>query len=161
MKLRTVLLIVTKLCAATVTLQLPGGPCTPLPSVGTPFERLGEEAKKNITCIYPAQAKAVWGKGALFLDVMEQSEFATNSILGSTNIPRGVLERDIYFYVDGYDAPIITFCAAGIRGALTARTLQELGFTNVRSLDGGFKAWQAQGYPMSQVAKNSVPFYQK
>ncbi len=92
----------------------------------------------------------------LVIDVREPDERARGFIPGSIHIPRGVLERDIEklaFDGNARDAdlarPIVTYCGGGSRSLLAARTLQEMGFSNVSSLAGGFSAWGKSGQPVN------------
>jgi len=95
---------------------------------------------------------------ALVIDVREPAEFETGHIPGSINIPRGVLE----FQVDAHPAvanvsdpalshkerPIVVVCRTGGRAALSALSLQRLGFADVRSIAGGVLAWGEAGLPL-------------
>ena|SRR5436189_1560482 len=93
---------------------------------------------------------------ALVIDVREPDERARGYIPNSISIPRGVLERDIEkiaFNGHAIDAdlakPIVCYCGGGSRSLLAARSLQEMGFTNVASLAGGFGAWGRSGQPVA------------
>lgn len=95
---------------------------------------------------------------AIVIDVREPAEFETGHIPGSINIPRGVLE----FQVDAHPAvanvsdpalshkerPIVVVCRTGGRAALSALSLQRLGFADVRSIAGGVLAWGEAGLPL-------------
>ena len=114
-----------------------------------------KEAKGRVTNLTPeAVAGELAADGTLLVDLREPAERAQNgAIPGAVHAPRGMLE----FYADPtspYHRPefdparrTILYCAAGSRSALAAETLQQLGYTNVAHLDGGFKAWQATGLP--------------
>jgi len=87
------------------------------------------------------------------IDVRQQSEFDKSNIFYSTNIPRGVLEFKIgsnvfweneFLDVPDKDAEIIIYCKKGDRGILAARSLSELGYTNVKNLKGGIVAWDPE-----------------
>lgn len=84
--------------------------------------------------------------GSVLLDVREQDEFIQGSIPGARWIPRGFLEIRIEDAVPGRDQPVVLYCAGGTRSALAARSLIELGYTNVVSMAGGFGAWKRAGY---------------
>src|SRR5215207_5661668 len=81
------------------------------------------------------------------IDVREQDEYVQGYIPGATWIPRGFLEQKIEDTVTDRNAPIILYCAGGNRSALAARSLGELGYTNVQSMAGGFTAWKRSGFP--------------
>ena len=90
-----------------------------------------------------------------FVDVREPHEVALGSIPGAEKIPRGLLETSVDHL--SHDQPIVAFCAVGERSLLAGVTLQEMGFTNVVSLAGGFVAWQAAGHPWEIPQTLSVP----
>lgn len=114
-------------------------------------------ARARIDELTPAQAQAALGECVL-IDVREPAEFATGHIEGAANIPRGVLE----FQIDAHPAvanavdpslqhkqqPVLLYCRTGGRSALAACALQELGFSDVRSLTGGIDAWIDAGLPL-------------
>jgi rhodanese-related sulfurtransferase len=97
------------------------------------------------------------GEGPIIIDVREPAEFEAGHVFGAVNIPRGVLEFEVASnpYVAERaapelqlkEAPIFLYCRSGGRSALAAEQLQRLGFTNVRSLAGGFLAWEAADKP--------------
>ncbi len=81
------------------------------------------------------------------VDVRERDEYEEGAIGGATHIPRGFLELRIENAVPDRDEPIVVYCAGGTRSALAARSLQDMGYTNVSSLVGGFGAWKDAGLP--------------
>lgn len=92
------------------------------------------------------------GRRPVVIDVREPDERARGHIPGDVHIPRGVLERDIEKKAfegsvpdERLDDPVICYCGGGSRSLLAARSLQQLGFTNVQSLEGGFGAWGESG----------------
>jgi molybdopterin/thiamine biosynthesis adenylyltransferase/rhodanese-related sulfurtransferase len=86
-------------------------------------------------------------QGTTIVDVREQDEYVQGYIPGATWIPRGFLEMKIEDLVKEKDAPIILYCAGGNRSALAAKNLEDLGYTNVTSMAGGFTAWKRSGFP--------------
>jgi len=105
----------------------------------TPAE-LVAEARENVkTCSCDEAAK--WlerhPEGRL-IDVREPVEHAADSIAGSVNIPRGVIEFQIGAACDATETPILIFCASGGRSALAAVSLQKLGYSNVTSVTASF-----------------------
>jgi sulfur-carrier protein adenylyltransferase/sulfurtransferase len=84
----------------------------------------------------------------VLLDVREKDEFRAGYIPGATLIPRGFLEMQAEQKLTDKNAPIVVYCAGGIRSAFAAKTLQELGYTNVESANPGFVRWKDLGYPM-------------
>src|SRR5918997_836665 len=99
----------------------------------------------------PAEAEAaVRDRGAVVLDVREPDEHSQGAIPGSIHIPRGNLESNIENRVPDHDTPIVVQCASGVRSAFAAKTLAELGYTDVASLKGGFNRWKDEGRPWSE-----------
>jgi rhodanese-related sulfurtransferase len=93
----------------------------------------------------------------LILDVREPGEYGQGHIPGALHIPRGMLEAkaDLEFAgreprLSDRNQPIIVHCASGVRSAFAADVLQQMGFSNVKSLAGGFTAWQQSGKPVEQ-----------
>ncbi|HXV44452.1 MAG TPA: molybdopterin-synthase adenylyltransferase MoeB [Anaerolineae bacterium] len=84
------------------------------------------------------------------IDVRELDEWAQGRIKGSVHIPRGFLELRVEALAPDRNQPIAVTCAGGTRSLLAARDLQELGYTNVVSVRGGFNGWKNAGYPFSR-----------
>src|SRR5262245_19482818 len=82
------------------------------------------------------------------IDVREKEEFRAGFIPGAISLPRGFLEIQVERKVPDKHAPVVLYCAGGTRSALAAKTLQELGYTNVESANPGFVRWKDLGYPM-------------
>jgi molybdopterin/thiamine biosynthesis adenylyltransferase/rhodanese-related sulfurtransferase len=83
--------------------------------------------------------------GAITLDVREPDEYEQGAIPGSMHIPRGTLETNIEMRVPDHSTPLVIFCAGGTRSAFAAKTLTELGYTDVVSVMGGFNQWKDEG----------------
>jgi molybdopterin/thiamine biosynthesis adenylyltransferase/rhodanese-related sulfurtransferase len=84
-------------------------------------------------------------KGSVVLDVREPDEYEQGAIPGSLHIPRGNLESNIEPRVPEHDTPLIVFCAGGNRSAFAAKTLSEMGYSDVVSVKGGFNRWKDEG----------------
>jgi rhodanese-related sulfurtransferase len=94
----------------------------------------------------------------LFLDVRESQEWDGGHIPGATYISRGVLETKVTNVLPDRSQPILIYCAGGVRSAFAAKTLQELGYTDVTSMIGGFGAWREISAPIEKpVVTNSSP----
>ncbi len=91
-------------------------------------------------------AKLKAGEKVVVLDVREPEEFAQARIPGAINLPRGLLEMEVGAHAFEPDSFIVCNCGGGGRSALAARTLLEMGYTNVASLAGGMKAWINKGF---------------
>jgi rhodanese-related sulfurtransferase len=83
-----------------------------------------------------------------FIDVREDHEFAKDHARGARHLGKGIIERDIEAIVPDKQAPIVLYCGGGFRSALSADALQQMGYTNVISMDGGIRAWREAGYPL-------------
>jgi rhodanese-related sulfurtransferase len=115
------------------------------------FEKLVAEAKKKITEISPQDAAAKSKNSeALIVDVREKDEWDEEHIPEAIHMSRGTIELDIEEKVPDANAMIICHCGGGGRSALAAESLQKMGYTNVRSMAGGFKAWKAIGLPTAK-----------
>jgi rhodanese-related sulfurtransferase len=115
------------------------------------FEKMVAEAKKNIREISPQEAAAKSEGGeAMIVDVREKDEWDQEHIPNATHLSRGTIELDIEEKVPDPNAMIICHCGGGGRSALAAESLQKMGYKNVRSMAGGFKAWKAAGLPTAK-----------
>ena len=115
------------------------------------FEKLVADAKKNITEISPTEAAAKLKSGeAVILDVRETDEWDDEHIPGAIHLSRGTIELDVEEKAPDTNAMIITHCGGGGRSALAAESLQRMGYKNVRSMAGGFKAWKGAGLPSTK-----------
>ena len=86
-------------------------------------------------------------RDALLIDIREDHEWAVGHATGATHLSRGILEREIETAVPEKAAKIVLYCGGGYRSALSAESLAKMGYTNVWSLAGGWRAWQASGLP--------------
>ena len=110
------------------------------------FEKLVAEAKRKITEISASEAAEKLKSGeAVIVDVREKDEWDEERIPNATHLSRGTIELDIEEKVPDLNALIICHCGGGGRSALAAESLQKMGYKNVRSMAGGFKAWKAAG----------------
>jgi molybdopterin/thiamine biosynthesis adenylyltransferase/rhodanese-related sulfurtransferase len=87
------------------------------------------------------------------VDVREKDEWRGGFIPGALHVPRGFLEMQAEQKLPDKKAPIVVYCAGGIRSAFAARTLTELGYTNVESANPGFVRWKDLGYPVEKPAE--------
>ena len=104
------------------------------------------EAKTRIREITPRDVQSLMEKGdkAVYLDVREPNEWNLGRLPGAMHIPRGTLETKVEQMIPR-DARIVCYCAGGNRSALAADTLQQMGYTNVESMSGGWRDWVAAG----------------
>jgi rhodanese-related sulfurtransferase len=89
---------------------------------------------------------------AVIVDVREKDEWDGEHIPNATHLSRGTIELDIEEKVPDLNRLIICHCGGGGRSALAAESLQKMGYKNVRSMAGGFKAWKAAGLPNRKIA---------
>jgi molybdopterin/thiamine biosynthesis adenylyltransferase/rhodanese-related sulfurtransferase len=110
------------------------------------FRELLAQTKARITQIPPSEAENRLGEST-FLDVREQDEYDAGIIPGAVHIPRGHLESQIESKIPRKDTPVVIYCAGGTRSAFAAETMEELGYTDVASMSGGFGQWKDQDRP--------------
>jgi sulfur-carrier protein adenylyltransferase/sulfurtransferase len=111
------------------------------------FRDLLAAAKSEISEVDTGGAADRIASGALVLDVREPDEHAEGALAGAIHIPRGHLEAQIENRISDKDAPVVVYCAGGVRSAFAARTMQELGYSDVVSMEGGFGRWKDEGRP--------------
>ena len=119
---------------------------------GAGFVRLVDDAKTRVRemSVEEVQARLERGEKLHFLDVREDSEWAQDRARGARHLGRGVLERDIEGLVHDKGAEIVLYCGGGFRSALAADNLQKMGYTNVLSMDGGWRGWREAGHPVEK-----------
>lgn len=88
------------------------------------------------------------GNPIIVLDVRERHEFEAGHLVGSIHIGKGVLERDIEKHNLSEDSRLVLYCGGGYRSAIAAKSLQEMGYSNVFSLWGGWRGIQSEGLPI-------------
>jgi sulfur-carrier protein adenylyltransferase/sulfurtransferase len=119
------------------------------------FRELLSQTKSQISEVDPEAAAGLVAGGSLALDVREPDEYEQGALPEALHIPRGQLETNIEGRVPNRDAPIMIYCAGGTRSAFAAKTLQDLGYTNVVSMVGGFNRWKDEGRAWSTPASLS------
>ncbi len=116
------------------------------------FRDLLAAAKSEIREVDTEAAAAHIADGAIVLDVREPDEYDEGALPGAIHIPRGHLEAQIENRIADKTAPIVVYCAGGVRSAFAAKTLGELGYTDVESMEGGFGRWKDEGRQWKQPA---------
>lgn len=109
------------------------------------YRDLVDAAKRRIREIDPGELDSR-RSGLTVVDIREADEYEQGAIPDAVFIPRGTLESAISVHVPDADREVVLYCAGGARSALAARTLEEMGYTNVWSLEGGFDRWKTEGY---------------
>ncbi len=114
------------------------------------FRELLAATKAEIDEVDTEQGSALIADGAVLLDVREPDEHDQGAVPGSVHIARGNLEASIEARIVDKATPIVVMCAGGVRSAFAAKTLGELGYTDVVSMDGGFNKWKDEGRPWAE-----------
>ena len=109
------------------------------------FRDLLAQAKSAITEVDTADAASRIERGVVVLDVREPDEYEQGALPNALHIPRGHLEAQIETKIVDKSAPVVVYCAGGVRSAFAAKTLAELGYTDVVSMAGGFGKWKDEG----------------
>lgn len=114
------------------------------------FLKLVEQAKQRVKECRVVEVKARLDRGERFhfLDIREDHEFAKDHAKGAIHLGKGIIERDIESVVPDKQDPIVLYCGGGYRSVLAADALQQMGYENVLSMDGGIRAWREAGYPL-------------
>ena len=113
------------------------------------FLKLVEEVRARVreVSVDAVRRKFESGKAKL-IDVREESEWTAGHARGAQHLGKGVIERDIEECVPDKGSELILYCGGGFRSALAADNLQKMGYTNVWSMEGGWRAWQAANAPI-------------
>jgi rhodanese-related sulfurtransferase len=113
------------------------------------FLKLVNEAKTRVkeTGIADVKRRMASGETFLLVDVREDHEWARGHLPGAIHLGRGIIERDVETKVPDTSTKMILYCGGGFRSALVADNLQKMGYTNVESMDGGWRGWNEAGLP--------------
>jgi rhodanese-related sulfurtransferase len=116
------------------------------------FLKLVNEAKKKVkeTNVADVKRRQEAGERFLLVDVREDNEWAKGHLPGAVHLGKGIIERDIEQRVPDTNAKVILYCGGGFRSALVADNLQRMGYTDVESMDGGWKGWLDAGLPTAK-----------
>ncbi len=115
------------------------------------FLKLVDDAKSRVREVDVSEARGKLESGnAKLIDVREESEWSAGHARGAEHLGKGVIERDVEERVPNKGAEVILYCGGGFRSALAADSLQKMGYTNVSSMAGGWRAWQAAGAPVDK-----------
>ena len=122
------------------------------------YRELLAETKAEIDEVDAVRAREVIETGdPIIVDVREQDEWDEGRIPGAVHVPRGHLESRIEGFAPDRDHSIVVYCSAGNRSAFAAKTLEELGYTDVVSLSGGFTDWKRNGFPVDLTTGLDAP----
>jgi len=116
------------------------------------FLRIVYEVRPRIRECTVADVKRRQDAGEVFhlVDVREADEWSRGHLPGARHLSKGIIERDIEATIPDLHADIVLYCGGGYRSALAADNLQRMGYTNVTSMDGGWRAWTESGFPTAR-----------
>jgi rhodanese-related sulfurtransferase len=119
------------------------------PSHAEQFLKIVQDAKSRVkeTNVADVKRRRDGGEKFVLVDVREDSEWAAGHVSGAIHLGKGIIERDIEKTVPDPSAKLILYCGGGFRSALAADNLQKMGYTNVESMDGGWRDWTEAGFP--------------
>ena len=114
------------------------------------FLKLVDDAKTRVKEVTVADSRdrLVANPAARLIDVREDGEWRAGHARGAAHLGKGIIERDIEATVPDKSTEVILYCGGGYRSALAADVLQQMGYTNVWSMAGGWKAWKDSGAPV-------------
>lgn len=118
----------------------------------TQFLKLVNDAKQRVKETNVADVKQRMDAGEKFVlvDVREDNEWTNGHLPGAVHLGKGIIERDIEQRVPDPNTKVILYCGGGFRSALAGDNLQKMGYTNVESMDGGWRGWLDAGFPTSK-----------
>jgi len=116
------------------------------------FLKLVNDAKSRVqeTDINGYKKMLANGEKPLLIDTREDNEWAAGHAAGAVHLSKGIIERDIETKVSDKSTKMVLYCGGGFRSALAADALRKMGYTDVISLDGGWRAWQESGMPIER-----------
>ncbi len=116
------------------------------------FLDIVNDAKTRVRETTPEEVRRRQEAGERFrlVDVREDGEWERGHALGAIHLGKGVIERDVERVVPDHTEEMVLYCGGGYRSALAADTLAKMGYTNVISMDGGWKRWKELGYPTEE-----------
>jgi rhodanese-related sulfurtransferase len=116
------------------------------------FLKLVQDAKKRVkeTNVADVKRRIDAGEKLVLIDVREDNEWAKGHLPGAVHLGKGIIERDIEQRVPDTGAKLILYCGGGFRSALAGENLQKMGYSNVESMDGGWKGWVDAGLPTAK-----------
>ena len=112
------------------------------------FLKIVDDAKSRVRQVSVAEARRRMQSGARLIDVREDTEWANGHVRGAEHLGKGVIERDVEMAIPDKNAEVILYCGGGFRSALATDALQRMGYTNVFSTAGGWRAWNEAGAPV-------------
>jgi len=114
------------------------------------FLKLVRDAKARIKeeDFHETKKRLDAGEKIVLVDTREDAEWARGHLPGAIHLGKGIIERDIEKTIPDKNTPIVLYCGGGFRSALAADNLQKMGYSNVISMDGGWRGWSEAGFPI-------------
>lgn len=115
------------------------------------FLKIVDDAKTRVREVSVEETREALNSGkARVIDVREDNEWDEAHVKGAEHLGKGIIERDIETFAPDKASELILYCGGGFRAALSADSLQRMGYTNVRSMAGGWRAWNEAGNPIEE-----------
>ena len=111
------------------------------------YADLLREARAQIKEVTPQEVDGLPAGAATIVDVREASEWDQGHLPGARHVSKSYIEQQIEAAAPDRDAPVILYCAGGVRSLFAAQTLEQMGYTNIASMSGGFQQWKAPASP--------------
>lgn len=120
------------------------------------FLRIVDDARSRIkeVTVEEARERLKANTRARLLDVREDNEWEAGHASGAEHLGKGIIERDIEGRVPDKDTELILYCGGGYRSALAAAALQKMGYRNVYSMAGGWRAWKEASAPVESEERD-------
>jgi rhodanese-related sulfurtransferase len=114
------------------------------------FLKLVQDAKNDVAECTVQDVKQRLDRNEPFhlVDVREDREWDAGHLPRAIHLGKGIIERDVEKTIPDTAAPVVLYCGGGFRSALAAKSLRDMGYANVISMDGGFSGWKNAGYPV-------------
>jgi rhodanese-related sulfurtransferase len=119
------------------------------------FLRIVDDARGRIREMTVADVKAMLDRGETFVlvDVREESEWGRGHLPAARHLSKGIIERDVEEAFPDLHTKLVLYCGGGYRSALAAENLQKMGYSNVFSMDGGWRGWNEAGLPVEKDSR--------
>lgn len=122
------------------------------------FLAIAEDARSRVKecSVRDVRARLDRGETFLLVDVREDHEWQAGHLPGAVHLGKGIIERDVETRFPDPATELVLYCGGGYRSAIAADSLQKMGYTNVTSMDGGFRGWRDAGLPVEQGGGGSA-----
>jgi rhodanese-related sulfurtransferase len=114
------------------------------------FLKLVNDAKSRVKEVNIDEYQKMPRDGHILVDVREDNEWSAGHAAGAIHLSKGIIERDVEKEIPDKSKTLVLYCGGGFRSALAADALQQMGYQNAVSLDGGWRAWNQAGLPVEK-----------